>query len=167
MAAATLTLYIRHGHAPAGAPPLEHALAEAAAQRPDETLWWVEPRPRLPATGRGRLLARTLGAGMPPSEVALEEARLFHAQGGLHWLADERGGYRWLEYAEQPWPEATATLSVAREPAQPVLTLRDAQRFGYAEAEPWRDLGPLRLVNYRHGGEILAWRLWFDDGEGE
>ena len=154
----SLSLYVAAGMSPK---PLHEFLAEPCWNGESPLFHWLEPRPFLPRDEDGKPLPGPLkdffpfGVGVPRTDLELDEARLFWADGALHAVADEEGGCRWFRYAETAFEGAEPIPNVRREIA-PVLPWRDRGRFRLP-MESCRE--SLRALLYSKGGRLLAWRI--------
>lgn len=139
----------------------------AAAQR-EPLLAWAEAEP-IPVTdpdGRyqaGRIKGfHPLVRGVPdwPKHIGLAEARLFWEDGALHVISDGSEGCRFYRYGDARFEDSVHLLENVERDESTVVGLQDLSRFGLdtdAALSPLRDT--FRLITYRQGGRILAWRL--------
>ncbi len=127
------------------------------------SLVWLEPNPRevdLKTPNGRRIDSPSLTEGFPAwlngeNEPSMVEARLFWDRAALHVIADPGGeSCRWDLLWETQTPSEDG-IRVRRD-EYPVHTLKDRARFGF-EIES-ADL-KLKMVEYREGGRLVAWRL--------
>lgn len=124
--------------------------------------YWIEPVPRKPLGGKARTYVLDhenptplLGPGWPPSNVALDEARLFWSHATLQLIRSSPLGCRWALWRES----LKETERAARRREYPILLRQDVkQRF--AAIAPLPD-GCFHLVEYRDANthRLIAWRL--------
>lgn len=131
------------------------AFVAAKVRESRPLLAWAEPQASFARKGTpGRIGDfRPLVAGCPawPEDLPLVEARLFWATSALHVVADS-DGCRWVTLLESDAGEEEVQRS-----EKPVVTLRDAARFGL-DTRGWPG-GSLSAIEYRNGGRLVGWRL--------
>jgi hypothetical protein len=125
-------------------------------------LAWAEPDPlyvdRLNRTGRrGDFVPLVLGAPPWPADLPLVEARLFWPKAALHLVARADGGCVWTRIEEGGADENRLLVTRSEFPVH-VHGRGDLARFGLAPHAALEGL-PLRAIEYRERGRLVAWRL--------
>lgn len=164
----TVTLWWRAATEPKDLAQALEALVDQFEKSGSEVKFsYLEPRPGSGLLGGSCGPPQVLAEGRPPTDgslPALDEVRLFGADGGLHAIA-ESGETRWMQWTLRPLGQSAGewnTEEVEVADPYPLLLLNPAdsgRRFGLARGAVVS--GPTRFAaqEYRRRGELFCWNL--------